>query len=55
MIPKEPIVLEGDDSKQFEKYRKRPGTQAEIDYFRKAHEYYLKNCPDTKKPQKSKN
>lgn len=48
MIPKEPIVLEGEDSKQFEKYRKRPATQDEIDYFAKAHKYYLDNCPDTK-------
>ncbi len=49
MHPTEPIILEGEDARDFEKYMRRKATKKEIEYAKKCEEYYLANQPKTEK------
>lgn len=45
MIPDTPIVLEGEDLRKFEKYRKRSASPIELDYAIEAEKYFKQNPP----------
>jgi hypothetical protein len=46
MIPKRPVVLRGENLREFERYQKRTPTQEEIEYSERAEQTYLSNPPE---------
>jgi hypothetical protein len=43
MIPDKPIILKGRDLKKFEEYQKRNPSQENLNYTKKAKEYFNSN------------
>ncbi len=54
MIPSKPIVLEGKNAENFDKYMRRKATKKEIEFFKRADEYYKDRCKKVAKKRAAK-